>query len=176
MPQISMLVDVFLEATGAEEVKADVAHCWSELPQTVPWQRVEGTFADVISHLDSLAQHLPTMKAWDELVCLPPSAVPCTLCRSGHLGYIQGQVVELGSVLPSTQFHVSQPNGEFGAWPGGCSLRAMSWPMTLPAMKWSGFPCGAYMAEDLSQAEEASARELSNMVPLDSAKEAQRLD
>ena len=32
------------------------------------------------------------------------------------------------------------------------------------------------MAEDLSQAEEASTRELSNMVLLDSAKEAQRLD
>ena len=32
------------------------------------------------------------------------------------------------------------------------------------------------MAEDLSRAEEASTRELSYMVPLDSAKEAQRLD
>ena len=32
------------------------------------------------------------------------------------------------------------------------------------------------MAEDLSQAEEASTRELSNMVPLDSTEEAQRLD
>ena len=32
------------------------------------------------------------------------------------------------------------------------------------------------MAEDLSQAEDTSAREISNMVPLDSANEAQRLD
>ena len=32
------------------------------------------------------------------------------------------------------------------------------------------------MAEDLSQAKEASASELSKMVPLDSAEEAQRLD
>ena len=55
-PQISMLVDAFLEATGAKVVKADVACCWSEPPQTIPWQRDEGTFADVISHLDNLAQ------------------------------------------------------------------------------------------------------------------------
>ena len=71
MPQISMLVDAFLEATGAEVVEADVACCWSEPPQTMLQQRDEGAFVDVISHLDNLAQHLPTRKAWDKLVCLP---------------------------------------------------------------------------------------------------------
>ena len=78
MPQICMLLDAFLEATGAKVVEADVARCWSEPPQTIPWQRDEGAFADVISHLDNLAQCLPTRKAWDELVCLPPSAAPCS--------------------------------------------------------------------------------------------------
>ena len=80
MPQISMLVDTFLEATGTEVIEADVAHCWSELPQTIPQQRDEGTFADVISHLDNLVQHLPTRRAWDKLVCPPPSAASCTPC------------------------------------------------------------------------------------------------
>ena len=76
MPQISMLVDAFLEVTSAVVVKADVAHCWSEPPPTIPWQRDKGTFVNVISHLDNLAQHQPTRKAWDELVCLPPPTVP----------------------------------------------------------------------------------------------------
>ena len=64
MPRISMLVDAFLEATGAKVVEVDVACCWSD----------KGAFADVISHLDNLAQ------------CLPPSAAPHTLCWSRHLG------------------------------------------------------------------------------------------
>ena len=96
MPQISMLVDALLKVTDAKVVEADVAHCWSELPLTVLLQRDKGTFADVISHLDSLAQCLPTRKTWDELVCLLPSAVPHSPQGSGHLGYIQGWVVELG--------------------------------------------------------------------------------
>ena len=84
MPQISMLVDAFLEATGAKVVEVDVVSCWSELRQIVLQQRDKGAFADVLSHLDNLAQ------------CLPPSAAPHALCWSGHLGYIQGWVVELG--------------------------------------------------------------------------------
>ena len=93
-PQISMLVDAFLYVTDVKLVKADVACCWNELPQTISWQRDKGALADVISHLDNLAQCLLTRKAWDELVCSLPSAVPHTLCWSRHLGYIQGQVVQ----------------------------------------------------------------------------------
>ena len=89
-PQISLLVDAFLEVTNAEVMEADVMCCWSEPLKTIPLQKDRGAFAHVISYLDNLAQCLPTRKAWDELVCQPPSAVPCTPCRSGHLGYIQG--------------------------------------------------------------------------------------
>ena len=55
-PQISMLMDTFLEVTNTEVVEVDIACCWSEPPQTVPQQKDEGTFANVISHLDNLAQ------------------------------------------------------------------------------------------------------------------------
>ena len=140
-----MLVDAFLEITGAEVVEADGACCWSEPPPTIPWQRDEGAFADVISHLDNPAKCWPTRKAWDELVCLPPSAVPCSPHQSRHLGYIQGWVVELGQVLPSMQFHISQPNGDFVCMARGCSSRATLWLMTPPAMRWSWFPCGTQL-------------------------------
>ena len=92
--------------------------CWSEPPKTIPLQRGKGAFTHVISYLENLAQHLPTRKVWDELVCLPPSAVPCTPYQSRHLSYIQGQVMELGPALPSTQFYISQPGRQFvcAAW------------------------------------------------------------
>ena len=90
-PQISLLVDAFLEMTNAEVMEADVMHCWRKPPKTILLKRNKGAFAHIISYLNYLAQHLPTRKAWDELVCLPPSAAPCTPCWSGHLGYIQGE-------------------------------------------------------------------------------------
>ena len=112
-PQISLLVDAFLEVTNAEEMEADVMCCLSEPLKTILLQRNEGAFAHDVSYLNNLAQHLPTRKAWDELVCPPPPAVPLTLCWSRHLGYIQGPVMEFGPALPSTQFRVSQPGRQF---------------------------------------------------------------
>ena len=87
-PQISQLVGTFIDETQAGLVQAKVALCWNELPQEVPRQRDEGAFVEVISHLDQLAKHLPTRRAWDELVFPPPPAEPCMPCQSGHLGYI----------------------------------------------------------------------------------------
>ena len=139
MPQISMLVDAFLEATGAKVVEADVARCWSEPPQTVLWQRDKGTFVDVISHLDNLAQYLPTRKAWDELVCLLPSAVPHSPCQSRHLGYIQGWVVELGECCPPCSSALASLMETLCAWQGGCSLRA--YDPASNEVEWA--PCGA---------------------------------
>ena len=54
-PQISMLVDAFIEETGEELVELDIASCWSQLPEEVPRQKDKGPFADVISYLDGLA-------------------------------------------------------------------------------------------------------------------------
>ena len=54
-PQISLLVDVFIQETGVELVEADIASCWGQLLEEVPHQKDEGPFAEVISHLDELA-------------------------------------------------------------------------------------------------------------------------
>ena len=37
------------------------------------------------------------------------------------------------------------------AWPGACSLRVTFWPMTPPAMKWSGFSCEAWLRNSPKQ-------------------------
>ena len=52
IPQISQLLDAFVDETWAKLVEAEVVLCWNEPPQEVPHQRDEGTFAEVISHLD----------------------------------------------------------------------------------------------------------------------------
>ena len=111
--QISLLVDVFIQETGVELVEADIASCCGQLLEEVLHQKDEGPFKEMISHIDELAQHMPTRKAWDELVFPPPPAEPCAPCQSGHLGYIMGHTVHLGSALPPLRFHISSPNGEF---------------------------------------------------------------
>ena len=114
-------------------------------------------------------------KAWDELVFPPPSAVPHTLHWSGHLGYIQEQVVELGPVLPSMWFCVSQPDRQFVCVARGLLFEGsmLAYDPTSKEAEW--IPVWG-MAGDLSQPEEASTRELSNMVPHDSTEGVQRLD
>ena len=84
-------------------------------------------------------------------------------------------MVELGSVLPSMQFHISQPNGDFVCMVRGLLFEGnvLAYDRISNEAEW--VPVQG-MAEDLSQAEEASTRELSTMVPLYSTKEAQRLD
>ena len=61
-----------------ELVKADIASCWGQPLEEVPHQKDKRPFAEVISCLDELAWHVPTRKAWDELIFLPPPAEPCT--------------------------------------------------------------------------------------------------
>ena len=145
MPQISMLVDAFLEATGADVVEADVAHCWSELPQTVPQQRDKGAFADVISHLDNLAQCLPMRKAWDELVCPHLLQRPAPSAEAGTWATYRDGWWSWGECCPPHGSALPSLMEILCAWPGGCSLRATSWPMIPPAMKWSWFLCGAQL-------------------------------
>ena len=59
-PQISLLVDAFIEKTGAELIELDIASCWGQLPEEVLHQKDKGLLVDVISYLDELAQCIPT--------------------------------------------------------------------------------------------------------------------
>ena len=139
-PQVFQFANAFIDGTWAELVEAEVILCWNELMQEIPHQRDEGIFAQVISCLDQLAKCLPTRQAWDKLVFLPPPAEPCTPHQSGHLGYIRGSMVDLGQVLPSLCFHISEQDGP--PRHEACCLREGCWPMTPPLMGLSGSPCG----------------------------------
>ena len=83
-----------------------------------------------------------------------------------------------GGVGMSAALHAvphSQPNGEFV-----CVARGLLFEGNIlaqgPASNEAEWVPVRGTAEDLCQGGEASAKELSNMVPLDSAEEAQRLD
>ena len=87
-PQVSPLVDAFIEEMGVELTELGIAACWGQLVAEVPLQKQDGSFANVIAFLDGLVHHVPSQKVWDELVFPAPLAEPCILHRSTHLGYI----------------------------------------------------------------------------------------
>ena len=70
--QISLLVDVFIQETGAELVEADIASCWGQMLEEVPCQKDEWPFMEVISHLDELAWERHGMSPYSHPLQLNP--------------------------------------------------------------------------------------------------------
>ena len=173
--QISLLVDVFIQETGAELVEADIASCWGQLLEEVPCQKDEGPFMEVISHLDELAQHMPNRKAWDKLIFPTPPAELHAPCQSRHLGYIMGPTMDQGSTLPPLQFHISSPNGEFICIVQGLLFKGsvLTYDPATNGAKW--VPMWG-TASNLSPVEEVSAQELSNIVIHDPLEDTPRMD
>ena len=111
-PQVSPLVDAFIEETGAEFTELSIAACWGQLAMEVPLQKQDGPFTDVIAFLEGLACHVQSQKAWDELVFLAPLAEASIPCRSTHLSYILDCTVDFGGTLPPLRFHMTEPSGK----------------------------------------------------------------
>ena len=78
-------------------------------------------------------------------------------------------------MMPSMQFCITQPNGGFVCLAKGLLFEGnvLAYDPTSNEEDLVPMPD---MADDLSQAQDTSVRELSNMVPLDSTEEAQRLE
>ena len=140
--QISLLVDVFIQETGAELVEADIVSCWGQPLEEVLCQKNEGPFMKVISHLDVLAWCVPARKAWDELIFLPPPAEPHALHQSEHLGYIMGCTMDLGSTPPPLQFCISDLNSEFICVAWGLLFEGSVLAYDPTTNGPSGSPCG----------------------------------
>ena len=68
----------------------DVARCWGEPPDLHPaWPKVQ-EFTQVMVHLDSMVMHVPSQRAFDELVYPPYKLCNCHSCR-----YVVGGVMDL---------------------------------------------------------------------------------
>ena len=118
---------------------------------------------------------MPTRKAWDELVFAPPPAEPSAPHHGGHIGYIMGHTVDLGSCLRPLRFRITSPNGEFICVARGLLFKGsmLAYDPTANGAEW--VPMKG-TASDLSPAEDASAWELSNITIQDPLEDARRVD
>ena len=92
-PQVSMLVDVFLEEMDVQLIKADILDCWNTSKGDVLWQCDTGCFAEVVSYLDELMTQPPTRDTWDTLVFPVPTVGEDPRCQSLLLDYVPRQPV-----------------------------------------------------------------------------------
>ena len=99
-----LLVHAFWHETNVDLMMASVKLCWEPTPRALYHQRDYGPTTHIISYLDELAVHVPTLEAWDQMVWPTMAAIPCTLTEAELYGYCQGQVVDLGPVMLVAQF------------------------------------------------------------------------
>ena len=97
------------------------------------------------------------------LLLMAMAAILCRLTEAKSYGYCQGQVVDLGPVMPVVQFRVTEEGGTYL-----CTARALVFKGSIltynPALKEAEWVPAHGLANDLSSAEERSAMALANYV------------
>ena len=111
-PQVSLLVDAFLEVTDARLIEADIIDCWNTCEGDVPQQCDTGCFTEVVSYLAKLTTRTPTRDTWDALVFPVPMEGEDPRHQSLILDYVPGQPVNLEKLLLPLQFQVKYESGE----------------------------------------------------------------
>ena len=99
---------------------ASVKLCWEPTPRALYHQRDNGPTAHVISYLNELAVHIPTLEAWDQMVWPTMEAIVCTFTEAESYGCCWGQAVDLGPLMPVAQFWVMEEGGAYL-----CTARAL---------------------------------------------------
>ena len=160
----SPLVHAFWHETDVDLMMASVKLCWEPAPRALYHQRDNGPTTRVLTYLDELAAHIPTLESWDQMVWPIMVVIPCALTKAESYGYCWGQAVDLGPVMPAVQFQVMEEGGTYL-----CTVRALvfegsilMYNPTLNEAEWVPV-CG--LASDLSWAKERSAVALANYVP-----------
>ena len=91
----SLLVHTFWCKTGTDLTVASIKLCWEAIPRALYRQRESGPTTHVITFLDELVVHIPSLNAWDQLVWPPTVAIPWALTEAELYGYCCGQAVDL---------------------------------------------------------------------------------
>ena len=111
-----------------------------------------------------MALHVPSLNAWDQFVWLPGAAVPWAATEVEQYGYHRGQAVDLGPIMPATQFRVTDEAGTYL-----CALQALVFEGSVlaynPARDEVEWVPTRGITNNLSWAEEKSAVALANYVP-----------
>ena len=161
---VSPLVRVFWEETGVEPTTSCTRLCWELQPRSVFRRRERGAISHAITFLDDMAVHIPTLIAWDQFVWLPSAAIPQAATQVEQYGYHCGNAINLGAVMPVTEFRVTDEEGAYL-----CRARALIYEGSILAynptrdeVEW--VPTHR-VANDLSWVEERMAVTMVNFVP-----------
>ena len=110
---VSPMVRAFWEETGVELITSCMKLCW-ELPLGGVFRRRErGVISHVITFLDDVAVHVPSLDAWDQFVWLLGAAMPQATMEVEQYGYHRGHAIDLSPVMPATQFRVTDEVGTY---------------------------------------------------------------
>ena len=168
----SLLVHAFWCKTGVDLTVASIKLCWEPTPRALYHQRDNGPTTHIISYLDKLAVHAPTLEEWDQMVWPTVAAIPRALTEAELYGYTRGQAVDLSPVMLVAQFQVTEEGGAYL-----CTARALVFQGSIlvynPALNEAEWVPVHGLANDLSWAEERSAVALVNYVPCGQAEVAQ---
>ena len=133
-------------------------------PQGVFRRRERGTVSHTITFMDDVAMHIPSLDTWDQFVWLPAVAMPWATMEVEQYGYHCGHTVDLGPIMPVTQFKVTDEVGTYL-----CTVRALVFEESILAynptrdeVEWVP-TCG--IVNGLSWVEEKSVVVLVNYVP-----------
>ena len=159
----SPLVHTFWHKTGMDLTVASIKLCWEPTPRALYHQRESGPTAHVITFLDELAVHVPSLNTWDQLLWPPAAAIPQALTEAELYGYCHGQVVDLGPMMPAAQFWVMEEGGAYL-----CIVRALVFEGSVlvynPTMNEAEWVPVCGLANDLTWAKDRSAVALANYV------------
>ena len=145
----SLLVCAFWHETDVDLTMASVKLCWEPAPRALCHQRDNGPTAHVITYLNELPVHIPTLEAWDQMVWTTMVAIPHALTEAESYGYCWDQAVDLGPMMPAAQFWVTEEGGAFL-----CTARALVFKGSIlpynPALNEAEWMLVRGLANDLS--------------------------
>ena len=110
---VSPLVRVFWEEAGVELATSCTKLCWKLPPRGVFRRRERGMVSHAITFMDDVAVRIPSLDAWDQFVWPLGTAMLWAAMEVEQYGYCCGHTVDLGPVMPVTQFRVTDEEGTY---------------------------------------------------------------
>ena len=106
----------------------------------------------------------PTLNTWDQFVWPPIAAIPPSAMQAEQYGYRRGNAVDLGTVMPATEFRVTDEEGTYL-----CAVRGLVFEGSVlaydPTWDEAEWVPAHGVANNLSWAEERMVVTLVNFVP-----------
>ena len=161
---VSPLVRAFWEETSLELATSCTRLCWELPPRDMFRRRERGAISHAITFLDDVALCVPTLDTWDQFVWPPSAAIPQAATEVDQYGYCCGNTIDLGLVMPATEFRVTDEKGTYlcAAWALVFEGSVLAYNPTRNEVEW--VPTHR-VTNDLSWAEERSAVALANYMP-----------